>query len=81
MVSQEHQQPPLRYSATSSDDNILVVDDLHTSFFTRDGEVKAVNGLNINLKENTILGVVGLEHLYQPWLGLKGPALITISLI
>ena len=59
MVSQEHQQPPLRYSATSSDDNILVVDDLHTSFFTRDGEVKAVNGLNINLKENTILGVVG----------------------
>ena len=29
----------------------------------------------------TILGVVGLEHLYQPWLGLKGPALITISLI
>ena len=29
----------------------------------------------------TILGTVGLEDLVQPWLGLKGPALITISLI
>ena len=29
----------------------------------------------------TILGAVGLEDLVQPWLGLKGPALITISLI
>ena len=29
----------------------------------------------------TILGVVGLEDLVQPWLGLKGSALITVSLI
>ena len=29
----------------------------------------------------TLLGTVGLEDLVQPWLGLKGPALITISLI
>ena len=29
----------------------------------------------------TILGTVGLGDLVQPWLGLKGPALITISLI
>ena len=29
----------------------------------------------------TILGVVGLEGLVQPWLGLKGSALITVSLI
>ena len=29
----------------------------------------------------TILGTFGLEDIVQPWLGLKGPALITISLI
>tara|TARA_Y100001936_G_scaffold115699_1_gene113214 strand:- start:1115 stop:1984 length:870 start_codon:yes stop_codon:yes gene_type:complete len=29
----------------------------------------------------TLLGAVGLESLYQPWLGLKETALITISLI
>jgi len=28
-----------------------------------------------------ILGMVGLEDYYQPWLGLKGSALITVSLI
>ena len=59
MMSQENQQPAPIHLSASSDKNILVVDNLHTSFFTRDGEVKAVNGLNINLKENTILGVVG----------------------
>ncbi len=58
-MSQENQQPAPIHLSASSDKNILVVDNLHTSFFTRDGEVKAVNGLNINLKENTILGVVG----------------------
>ena len=38
---------------------ILRVENLHTTFHTRDGEVKAVNGLNLSLMENTILGVVG----------------------
>ena len=28
-----------------------------------------------------ILGLVGLQHLFQPWLGLEGPALIALSLI
>ncbi len=28
-----------------------------------------------------LLGLVGLEHLYQPWLGLEGPALIALSFI
>jgi len=37
----------------------LRIEDLHASFFTRDGEVKAVNGVNLTLKENSILGVVG----------------------
>ena len=35
------------------------MENLHTSFFTSDGEVKAVNGVNLTLKENSILGVVG----------------------
>ena len=38
---------------------ILRVDDLHTSFFTQEGEVKAVNGVNLTLKEDSILGIVG----------------------
>ena len=38
---------------------VLRIEDLHTSFFTSDGEVKAVNGVNMSLKENSIQGVVG----------------------
>lgn len=37
----------------------LRIEDLHTSFSTVDGEVKAVNGVNLVLNENSILGVVG----------------------
>ncbi len=38
---------------------VLSVQNLHTSFFTDKGEVKAVNGVNFNLSEGKILGVVG----------------------
>ena len=38
---------------------ILRVEDLRTSFFTQQGEVKAVNGVNLTLKEDSILGIVG----------------------
>jgi len=38
---------------------ILEVDDLHTSFFTDSGEVKAVNGLSFNLEPGKTLGIVG----------------------
>ena len=42
-----------------SEEYILQVKDLHTSFFTDSGEVKAVNGVNFNLAPGKILGIVG----------------------
>ena len=39
--------------------SLLVVKDLHTSFFTDAGEVKAVNGVSFSLGKGKILGVVG----------------------
>ena len=38
---------------------ILDVRDLHTSFFTDSGEVRAVNGVSFQLKEGKTLGIVG----------------------
>ena len=34
----------------NNEDYVLSVQDLHTSFFTDSGEVKAVNGVSFNLK-------------------------------
>ncbi|MEA4869286.1 MAG: ABC transporter ATP-binding protein [Christensenella sp.] len=38
---------------------LLQVKDLHTSFFTEAGEVKAVNGISFNLERGKVLGIVG----------------------
>ncbi len=38
---------------------LLEVKDLHTSFFTEAGEVKAVNGISFTLDHGKVLGVVG----------------------
>ena len=38
---------------------LLEVRDLHTSFFTDAGEVKAVNGVSFNLDYGKVLGIVG----------------------
>ena len=40
-------------------ENILYVQNLHTSFHTDKGEVKAVNGVTFNLEKGKILGIVG----------------------
>ncbi len=39
--------------------SLLQVKDLHTSFFTDAGEVKAVDGITFNLDRGKILGIVG----------------------
>ena len=38
---------------------LLKVTDLHTSFFTPAGEVRAVNGISFNLDRGKVLGIVG----------------------
>ena len=38
---------------------LLEVKDLHTSFFTDAGEVKAVNGVSYSLDRGKVLGIVG----------------------
>jgi len=38
---------------------LLEVNNLHTSFFTDSGEVKAVNGVTFSLKPGEIMGIVG----------------------
>ena len=40
-------------------EHLLSVQDLHTSFFTDNGEVQAVNGVSFNLDPGEILGIVG----------------------
>ena len=42
-----------------SDQYLLSVQDLHTSFRTDSGEVQAVNGVSFNLNPGEILGIVG----------------------
>ena len=38
---------------------LMEVNDLHTSFFTDAGEVKAVNGISFSLERGKVLGIVG----------------------
>jgi len=40
-------------------DEILRIEDLHVRFHSREGEVKAVNGVSLSLKRDSVLAVVG----------------------
>lgn len=40
-------------------EQILEIENLHTSFYTHAGEVKAVRGVNIQLSKGEIIGIVG----------------------
>ena len=44
---------------SASQSSLLSVNDLHTHFFTRQGVVKAANGVTFSLAEKSILGLVG----------------------
>ena len=41
------------------DENLLTIRDLHTYFYTEDGIVKALNGVNLDIKRGEVLGLVG----------------------
>ena len=51
---------PEEYTVAMRDENnIIEIDDLHTSFFTDRGTVKSVNGVSFSIPKNKIVGVVG----------------------
>ena len=46
-------------SAPRVGDTLLDIQDLQTHFYTQDGTVRAVNGVNFSIKAGQTLGVVG----------------------
>ena len=44
---------------SSTPDTLLTIRNLHTYFYTEDGIVKALNGVNLDIKRGEVLGLVG----------------------
>ena len=44
---------------TDTNKNLLEINNLHTSFFTQAGEVKAINGISLKLGHGEAIGIVG----------------------
>ena len=43
----------------TANDNLITIRGLHTYFYTEDGVVKALNGVNLEIKRGEVLGLVG----------------------
>jgi peptide/nickel transport system ATP-binding protein len=47
------------YSRTNNPETLLSVEDLHTSFYTKKGQVKAVDGVSFSAQKGETVGLVG----------------------
>jgi oligopeptide/dipeptide ABC transporter ATP-binding protein len=55
----EETSGPARVRRVTAGDRLLEVDDLVTSFYTRDGVVRAVSGISFHVDRGEVLGLVG----------------------
>src|ERR671922_2282461 len=49
----------MRSHMHTTPDALLTIRNLHTYFYTEDGVVKALNGVNLEIKRGEVLGLVG----------------------
>ncbi len=59
MIINEANLDPVTTTRSSSAGRVLEVDDLTVRFYTRDGIVRAVNGVSLHISRGETLGIVG----------------------